>query len=371
MNVYAPVHRPIVEVEENCLDDDNDTTDYACDDLILAAQNHNWSFDLHQRLKWSPDELKDKCTWLVNTNTHFIARKEVDDSADAANLNQEQKTCYYLVTGLVDRKLTYPLTRPFYLNLSGAAGCGKSYLLKCINKYIRSTLAKVGFHIIAAPTGCAATQIDGSTLHSLLSLISNFAKGKDIPDVSPGAVRDFEEKFRDTELLIIDEKSMVSLELLSQINARLMQFKVTRQDDKGETMPFGGISIILMGDFSQLPPVKDKPLYIDPGKKNFQHLKGSHLYKLFDKAIVLKQIMRQQGDEEMEFRNVLTNLSSGNFTEKDWRWLQLRDLKQMTQVEQESFFQQGIKLCALNRDAIGYNILKIRGLGKPIALIYR
>ena len=160
-----------------------------------------------------------------------------------------------------------------------------------------------------------------------------------------------------------------SLEQLSQINATLIQFKVYQQDERGETMPFGGISIILKENFSQLPPVKDKPLYIDPGKKNLQHSKGSHLYKIFNKAIVLKQIMRQQGHEEKEFRKVLTNLSSGNFTEEDWKWLQLRDLKQMTQEEQESFFQQGIKLCAFNKDAIGYNTLKIRELGQPIALI--
>ena len=96
---------------------------------------------------------------------------------------------------------------------------------------------------------------------------------------------------------------MIGFDMLYMINKRLKEIKPDKID-----IEFGGVSIILMGDFAQLPPVTDKPLYGSlttiKDKKNKCYQKGLTLYGMFTKAIVLTEIMRQQGDDEKEFRQV-------------------------------------------------------------------
>ena len=71
----------------------------------------------------------------------------------------------------MDRKTSHDDkdVKPFYLNLSGRAGCGKSVVLNCISKYIRSK-AGPSFLKVGAPTGTAAFLVKGNTLHNLFHL---------------------------------------------------------------------------------------------------------------------------------------------------------------------------------------------------------
>ena len=77
----------------------------------------------------------------------------------------------------------------------------------------------------------------------------------------------------------------------------------------------------MMGDFAQLPPVCDKPLYSKSELNNCQK-KGALLFDLFTDVIIFNEIMRQQGQEENMFRNVLCKLSDGTFKIEHWKWLQ-------------------------------------------------
>ena len=79
-----------------------------------------------------------------------------------------------------------------------------------------------------------------------------------------------QEKFEPVELLEIDEKSMIGQYFLYMVDARLRELKPNTGD-----LPFGGVSVIVMGDFAQLPPVQDIPLYQKNSKEpsTFQ-LKG-------------------------------------------------------------------------------------------------
>lgn len=77
---------------------------------------------------------------------------------------------------------------------------------------------------------------------------------------------------------VIDEKSMISTVMLYQIDARLRE-----AFPENQKQPFGGISVVLMGDFAQLVPVTGKPLYDDVQTKEFEGL-GRLRYKLFDKV---------------------------------------------------------------------------------------
>lgn len=127
-----------------------------------------------------------------------------------------------------------------HLFLTGRAGTGKSTLLQ----YFRSSTSKNV--AVLAPTGVAAVNIKGQTIHSFF----NFR-----PDVTPGSVENIRirrgqrEIYRKLDTVIIDEISMVRADLFDCIDAFL------RLHGPRKKAPFGGVQMVLIGDLFQLPPV--------------------------------------------------------------------------------------------------------------------
>ena len=81
---------------------------------------------------------------------------------------------------------------------------------------------------------------------------------------------------------------------------------------------FGGCSCLLFGDFGQLPPVMDLPLYTSVSWTALSDLSSS-AYQLFDRAIVLDQVMHQSGedDDQERFRNILLYMRDGQVAKED------------------------------------------------------
>jgi len=128
--------------------------------------------------------------------------------------------------------------------LTGQAGSGKTYLL---NQYI-SYLKQLNIGVaVTASTGISATHMEGRTIHSWAGIgIKDFMTHKELRDLLKK--KKLRERFQKTNVLIIDEISMLHsyrLDLVETV-ARMM---------KGNFEPFGGIQIVLCGDFFQLPPV--------------------------------------------------------------------------------------------------------------------
>ena len=88
-----------------------------------------------------------------------------------------------------------------------------------------------------------------------------------------------------------------------------------RQLDK----PFGGLSIILIGDFAQLPPVGDSPLYSNSPKSSLQ-IHGHTMYQLFTTVVILSESLQQAGSvpDAVAFRSLLLGLRNGTVNESDW-----------------------------------------------------
>lgn len=129
--------------------------------------------------------------------------------------------------------------------LTGKPGAGKSYLT---NKYIDWLLDNTSKKIeVCASTGIAALNIKGKTLHSFLGIRSEEVSDEDIADIIQNQYVD--RRVRQTDILIIDEVSMVSSKLLDLTD-------IICRHIRGSDIPFGGIRVILVGDFFQLPPVK-------------------------------------------------------------------------------------------------------------------
>jgi len=132
--------------------------------------------------------------------------------------------------------------------ITGSAGTGKTYLLNLYTQYLKER--KV-YPTVVAPTGIAASHLGGQTIHSFFALGIR-------ENIDEGYV-DFlldkkylQTRFKKLKLLIIDEISMVSPELFSAMDLVLRGFK-------GTDAPFGGVQVVISGDFFQLPPVSKTP----------------------------------------------------------------------------------------------------------------
>ena len=128
--------------------------------------------------------------------------------------------------------------------LTGSAGTGKTYIL---NKYIQYLKEHGILPSIVAPTGIAASYIGGTTIHSFFGIgIKEFLTEYEIDLMTQ---REYlYNRFKNLKILIIDEVSMVSPPLFELMDKILRAFKLP-------DIPFGGVQIILSGDFFQLPPV--------------------------------------------------------------------------------------------------------------------
>ena len=147
---------------------------------------------------------------------------------------------------------------PLRIIVSGTVGTGKSYLIHCLRLLLQHQLQ------VAAPTGVAAFNIEGLTLHSLLSLPTR----GDFKDLEGERLTKLQQSFSGIKYIIIDEMSMVGRKTLGQVDRRLRQaFPHHAQE------VFSGCSCLLFGDFGQLPPVMDLPLYTMDSRTELSDLK--------------------------------------------------------------------------------------------------
>ena len=134
------------------------------------------------------------------------------------------------------------------LFITGKAGTGKTQLLKEIVSRLE---AKKRYVAVTAPTGIAAHNADGVTLHSFLHLpLSPYLPGVKIPrlyDLNEDEVR----VVRQLQVLIIDEVSMVRCDMMDAADDILRHYRNSKE-------PFGGVQVVMFGDLFQLMPVADE-----------------------------------------------------------------------------------------------------------------
>ena len=151
--------------------------------------------------------------------------------------------------------------KPYRLFLSGPGGVGKSHIIRIIHSDTIKLLKQSGNFdpddvvvLLTAPTGVAAFNINGMTLHSAFSL--GTSKYSRIQHLKENKSNTLHNKLGCLQLLIIDEVSMVGANRLLEINQHLQQIKHASTDSL-----FGDVSILAVGDLYQLPPVGQSPLY--------------------------------------------------------------------------------------------------------------
>jgi ATP-dependent exoDNAse (exonuclease V) alpha subunit len=134
--------------------------------------------------------------------------------------------------------------------LTGPAGTGKTHILNKYIKFLRNHGVEVA---VTASTGIAATHLKGVTIHSW----SGIGIKDNLTDYDLELLEQKEylwKRYEKTQVLVIDEISMLSASTLNCIDRVCKLFKRSE-------LPFGGIQVIFSGDFFQLPPIEKKKLY--------------------------------------------------------------------------------------------------------------
>ncbi|MFZ2414702.1 MAG: PIF1 family DEAD/DEAH box helicase [Minisyncoccia bacterium] len=163
--------------------------------------------------------------------------------------------------------------------ITGAAGSGKTYLLREYIEYLRKHGIGVG---VTASTGIAATHLDGTTIHSWSGLgMKDILDEDDLRKLSRKPY--LKERFKKTSVLIIDEISMLSQEQFESLDLICQKLKKNERN-------FGGMQIILCGDFFQLPPVGKEDAFVCESevwqRTNFKVCYLEEQYRHLDKKFV-------------------------------------------------------------------------------------
>ena len=152
------------------------------------------------------------------------------------------------------RTVLQSVQRGYNVFVTGPAGTGKSVVLKHVIKLLKETYQPQEWTVVA-PTGIAATALGGQTIHSfsgvgIPTVVADFEKawGKG----RKGGIGGSCERWRDLKALIVDEVSMLSGEFFDRLSGVVSAIK--KKPDK----VFGGLQLILCGDFLQLPPIVKK-----------------------------------------------------------------------------------------------------------------
>jgi len=180
--------------------------------------------------------------------------------------------------------------------ITGRAGTGKSTLLKYFRDHTQKTVA------VVAPTGVAALNVQGQTIHS-------FCRFK--PNVTPETVKrlranaDHPNIYQKLDAIVIDEISMVRADLLDCVD------KFLRLNGKHLDQPFGGLQMIFIGDLYQLPPVvtsQEKEIF--RARYATPYFYGARVFQEFEMEFVeLEKVYRQHDAGFINLLNAIRNRS--------------------------------------------------------------
>lgn len=189
--------------------------------------------------------------------------------------------------------------------LTGPAGSGKTHVINAYVKYLKSHAVDVA---VTASTGIAATHIGGQTIHSWSGLgIKDTLTDYDIESLMERQY--LYKRFEKTKVLIIDEVSM-----LHHFRLDLIEW-ICRQMKRNEA-PFGGMQIILCGDFFQLPPVSRKRFdgyeIIEPTESEFAFKAESFLNSKF----TICYLSEQHRQKDNQYLSILNQIRQNKVTQK-------------------------------------------------------
>ena len=245
---------------------------------------------------------------------------------EARHLDARQKEVLSMVLHYAKRCVTFPLASPNeqlsrpsppLIFVHGGAGTGKSRLINSIYTMMTETFKKAGddpccpYVVLTSFTGAASANINGQTLHSLFG----FKFGCTFLSMPEKQREEKRLLFRNLRCVIIDEISMVSADMLYNLDLRLRE--ITMVD-----AVFGGLSVLAFGDLYQLEPVKARYVFKEPTNK--EHALAFTLRNLWKLFTVVTLVENHRQGEDKVFGDLLNRVRTGDHTEEDIALLQTR-----------------------------------------------
>jgi len=232
-----------------------------------------------------------------------------------------------------------------HIFLTGKAGTGKTTFLHAIKAKTAKRM------VVTAPTGVAAINAGGVTLHSFFQLpFGPFLPGSEVHTGQHRIRREKKNIIRSLDLLVIDEISMVRADLLDGVDSVLRRYR--RSD-----LPFGGVQLLMIGDLHQLAPVVKQA--------EWQHLKEHYASPYFFSSaalgrtelipIELKHIFRQS---DQRFIELLNHVRNNQLDPQTLRQLNARHIPGFTPRDGDGY----ITLCTHNSGAVTINEAKLKAL---------
>ena len=208
-------------------------------------------------------------------------------------------------------------SQPLRIVVIGTAGPGKSFLINCLVKAIRSVFGYNKSVQVVCPTGSSANIIGGTTLHRFFKIPTYKRCGEiKIPDGSIGA--SLQDNCAGLRALLVDEHSLIGSTTLGWMDY-MCRYGMASQ--LNQSMTWGVLTIfIFLGDDVQLPPVLDTPVYNNKSTSPAD-IHGVLVWKDFSTVVKLHNIVRQSSDEHI-FRNVLMSVRQNKLSQGQAIWLQ-------------------------------------------------
>ena len=259
-----------------------------------------------------------------------VVKKPSTKKASIVEYDKEDETYLKILTLLKNGENVF---------LTGFAGTGKSYILNKLKEYFKKKLT------ITSTTGIAAVNVKGQTLHSWAGV--GLCRNTVYNTVEKIKKRPTQyRQIMNCKILAVDEISMLNIEAFEYINEVLREVRECND-------PFGGIQVIFIGDFFQLPPVEKE------GEIRHYCFDSPVWDKLGLKNVVLKKNYRQN---EENFITALAHMRENCLEVEDIELLKTRC------VENED--ADILHIFSTNEEANRYNFAKFNMIDEPVKLFY-
>ena len=269
------------------------------------------------------------------------------------SLNEKQWVCFQIVAShFIDKFMgginaEIPVLR---MLMTGPGGTGKTHVVRAVKK-VMSYYGQEHKIRFLAPTGSVAALIDGMTVHKGLGIKIQSNKKKKKDQVANHGAEEYtvlvsvqnrmelRDEWKNVEILLIDEVSLLSAQLLSEIDHALRYAKEHPNDW------FGNISVIFAGDFYQYPPVGGTPLYTPiswyagQSDQEIQKRLGCLTWKTIDTVVTLTE--QQQMKNDPGYGDAVNRLHVRKCTYKDLELFNTRLMKSASYADGVNMSKDG------------------------------
>lgn len=315
-----------------------------------TKKSHNWKQDIGETVSVQIEN-HDGYNWINPCGEKTLPEAQEPVCPKQEIIDDEKLPSGYNINENLELEKTYDYIKQDIpvIFLTGGAGTGKSTFIKYLKNNLKKDTGKN--YIILAPTGVAAINVRGQTIHSFFRFKEDIFEHEEINNIPKNPIIDH------TDLIIIDEISMVSSWMLDHIDYALRLWC-------GNNKPFGGKQMLLIGDCFQLPPIVDD----DKAKQQFVSRWASPFFfeakvfvdqKVDIKAIQLKKIYRQKDEILIHMLNRIRKGQNGY--ERDIEFLNDNCFIE-TRLGTKNIPDECLLLTTKNNDAEKYNILKMFNL---------